>query len=113
MLVTRTLGDCPRCKGKHCFGNVSVHDDTVLQGCERCRYESTILLPKIHKKVIYLDQFFFSHAFRGVEPRFLHAVERVKRMAQLSYPRQSRGFISISPSKGQKRDAPKGAGSHA
>jgi len=33
--------------------------------------------------------------------------------AKLSYPRQSRGFISISPSKGQKRDAPKGAGSHA
>jgi len=32
---------------------------------------------------------------------------------KLSYPRQSRGFISISPSKGQKRDAPKGAGSHA
>jgi uncharacterized protein len=32
---------------------------------------------------------------------------------QLSYPRQSRGFIYVSPSKGQKRDAPKGAGSHA
>lgn len=83
MLVTRILGDCPRCKGKNCFGNISVHDDTVLQGCERCRYESTIFLPKIHKKVIYLDQFFFSHAFRGIEPRFLHAVERVKRMADL------------------------------
>jgi len=33
--------------------------------------------------------------------------------AQLSDPRQSRGFIYVSPSKGQKRDAPEGAGSHA
>jgi len=31
---------------------------------------------------------------------------------QLSYPRQSRGFISVSPSKGQKHEAPEGAGSH-
>ena len=31
---------------------------------------------------------------------------------QLSYPRQSRGFISVSPSKGQKHEAPEGADSH-
>jgi hypothetical protein len=28
---------------------------------------------------------------------------------KLSHPRQSRGFIFVSPSKGQKREAPKGA----
>jgi len=83
MLVTHILGDCPSCKGKNCFGNVSIHDDSVLQGCERCRYESMVFLPKVHKQIIYLDQFFFSHAFRGVEPRFLQAVERIKRMAHL------------------------------
>jgi acetyl-CoA C-acetyltransferase len=32
--------------------------------------------------------------------------------AKLSYPRQSRGFISVSPSKGQKHEAPEGADSH-
>ncbi|MFA7241261.1 MAG: hypothetical protein WC091_14210, partial [Sulfuricellaceae bacterium] len=31
---------------------------------------------------------------------------------KLSYPRQSRGFIFVSPSKGQKREAPEGAESH-
>jgi dTDP-glucose pyrophosphorylase/predicted transcriptional regulator len=31
---------------------------------------------------------------------------------KLSYPRQSRGFISVSPSKGQKHEAPEGADSH-
>jgi hypothetical protein len=30
---------------------------------------------------------------------------------ELSYPRQSRGFISVSPSKGQKHEAPEGADS--
>lgn len=83
MLVTRVLGDCPGCKGKDCFGNVSIQHDHVLQGCERCRYESMVFLPEIHKKIIYLDQFFFSHAFRGGDQRFLTAVERVKHMAHL------------------------------
>jgi len=83
MLVTRVLGDCPGCKGKDCYGNVSIHSDRVLRGCGRCRYASMVFLPEIHKKVIYLDQFFFSHAFRGGDQRFLTAVERVKRMAHL------------------------------
>lgn len=83
MLVTRVLGDCPGCKGKDCFGNVSIQRDHVLQGCKRCSYESMVFLPKINKKVIYLDQFFFSNAFKGKEQRFLTAVKRVKRMAHL------------------------------
>ena len=42
---------------------------------------------------------------------YSHQIART--IEQLSYPRQSRGFIYVSPSKGQKRDAPEGAGSHA
>jgi hypothetical protein len=33
-------------------------------------------------------------------------------LEKLSDPRQSRGFILVSPSKGQKREAPEGAASH-
>jgi|WetSurMetagenome_2_1015567.scaffolds.fasta_scaffold00073_21 hypothetical protein len=83
MLVTRILGDCPSCKSKNCYGNVSINQDHVLQGCGRCNYESRVFLPKIHKKVIYLDQFFFSHAFKGKDTRFLPAAERIKRMTHL------------------------------
>ena len=83
MLVTRVLGDCPGCKGTDCFGNVSIHHDHLLQGCGRCHYESVVFLPKIRKKVVYLDQFFFSHAFKGGDQRFLPAVERIKCMAHL------------------------------
>lgn len=83
MLVTHMLGDCPSCKEKNCYGNVSIHQDHVLRGCGRCSYESIVLLPKIHKKVIYLDQFFFSHAFKGKDARFLPVVERIKRLTHL------------------------------
>lgn len=83
MLVTCVLSDCPDCKGKNSYGNVSVHGNHVLRGCKYCQYSTTVFLPEIRKKVIYLDQFFFSHAFRGGDVRFATAVERVKRMTHL------------------------------
>ena len=82
MLVIRVLGDCPGCGAKNSFGNVSVHDH-VLRGCKHCRYQSMIWLPEVKKRVIYLDQFFFSGAMRGSDPRFKKAVERLKRMCHL------------------------------
>jgi hypothetical protein len=82
MLVTHVLGDCPGCGAKDAFGNVSVHDH-VLRGCKHCRYQSMIWLPEIKKRVIYLDQFFFSGAMRGNDPRFKEAAERVKHMCHL------------------------------
>lgn len=82
MLVTRVVGDCPGCGAKDSFGNVSVHE-YVLRGCKHCQYQSVVWLPEIRKKVIYLDQFFFSGALRGKDPRFKVAAERVKRMCRL------------------------------
>ncbi len=82
MLVTRVLGNCPGCGAKDSFGNISVRE-YVLRGCKHCRYQSMVWLPEIRKKVIYLDQFFFSGALRGKDPRFKIAAERVKRMCHL------------------------------
>ena len=81
--VSYVLGDCPGCGARHSFGNVSVRDDHVLRGCKSCQHESMAWLPEIRKKVLYLDQCFFSGAFRGGDARFVEAVERVKRMAHL------------------------------
>jgi hypothetical protein len=83
MLVTHILGDCPSCKGKNSFGNVSVSHDHVLRGCQQCRYQSAVPLPPIQKKVIYLDQFFFSHAFRGGDKQFVNAAEHIKQAVHL------------------------------
>lgn len=46
-----------------------------------CRYKSGLPLPDIKKKVIYLDQFFFSHAFRGNDERFMAAAELIRDLA--------------------------------
>lgn len=81
MFVTIVLGDCPACGNKNCFGNVSVRGDHILRGCRHCRYSTTVWLPEIQKKVLYLDQFFFSGAFRGEDSRFVEAAERVQRAA--------------------------------
>ena len=70
MLVNFVLGDCPGCGGKQQFGNVSVQGDRILRGCKCCKYHIAIPLPKIRKKILYLDQFFFSNAFKKQDPRF-------------------------------------------
>lgn len=81
-LVSYVLGECPGCGAKNSFGNVSVRERQVLQGCKSCRFQATLWLPDIRKKVLYLDQCFFSRSFRE-DPRFSEAIERVKRMAHL------------------------------
>lgn len=83
MLVTRILGDCPLCEGKNCFGNVSVRGDHVLRGCMSCNYTTIVSLPEVRKKVFYLDQFFFSGAFRAGEQRFLDAAQRIRHLSAL------------------------------
>ena len=83
MLVTRILGDCPGCGGKKQFGNVSVRGDHVLRGCMKCKYCTTVWLPKTRKKILYLDQFFFSSAFRECDLRFTKAAKRIRKISAL------------------------------
>lgn len=82
-LVTYVLGDCPGCGAKDSFGNIDVWRDSVRLGCKRCRYLTDIPLPAIKKKILYLDQFFFSSAYRAGDKRFLEAASRIARLAQL------------------------------
>lgn len=83
MWLMRIIGDCPQCGAKDSYGNVAVRRDHVLRHCKACRMEAMRPLPEIQKKVLYLDQFFFSHAFRGREERFLDAIARVQSAAHL------------------------------
>jgi hypothetical protein len=83
-IVSYVLGNCPGCGRKDSFGNVDVFGGQVLfQGCKACDYRLRVPLPKLKKKIVYLDQFFFSHAFRGREKRFLDAAARIERAAAL------------------------------
>ena len=83
-IVSYILGDCPGCGRKDSFGNVEVFGGKlVYQGCKACSYNKRIPLPKLQKTILYLDQFFFSHGFRGKEQRFLDAAERIARVSSL------------------------------
>jgi hypothetical protein len=48
-----------------------------------CRYSTTIQLPETRKKILYLDQFFFSSAFRDCDPRFIRPVQRIREISAL------------------------------
>lgn len=78
MLVTRVVGACPKCGRADAFGNVMVRPDHVLRGCKHCDYSERLPLPPLSKKIIYLDQFFFSAAFRERDSRFLEAAELIR-----------------------------------
>ena len=82
-LVMYVLGDCPSCGGRETFGNIDIYNTHILRGCKICRYKERIPLPPVQKKILYLDQFFLSHAFRGSEIRFIRAAERIKHLTAL------------------------------
>lgn len=77
MLVTRIIGDCPGCNSKNSFGNVDVFGNMLQRGCHHCEYSVQIPLPQITKSILYLDQFFFSHAFHERDEQFVDAAKRI------------------------------------
>ena len=81
MLVTRIIGKCPGCGVEASYGNVHISNNWLLRGCTRCTYSEEIPLPPLSKEVLYLDQFFFSHAFRAQLPEFVSATEIISNLA--------------------------------
>jgi hypothetical protein len=80
-LVSKVIGDCPACGRKDGYGNINVSGNQLLRGCLSCRHLDHIPLPNLKKKVLYLDQFFYSHAFRGRNAAFQRAKEKIQRLA--------------------------------
>lgn len=75
------IGDCPACGRKEGYGNVNVSGNMLLRGCLSCRHLDRIPLPDLNKKVLYLDQFFYSHAFRAENPAFKDAKDKIQQLA--------------------------------
>lgn len=80
-LVSYIIGDCPSCGTPESYGNVTVSGNTLSRGCLKCKHWDRIPLPELKKKVIYLDQFFLSHAFRGQHKMFIEAQQRITDLA--------------------------------
>ena len=81
MLVTRVVGSCPGCQAVASFGNISISGHTLLRGCSHCTYSQRLLLPALSKEVLYLDQSFLSHAFRGELPDFVEVAKLISELA--------------------------------
>lgn len=81
-LVTRIIGDCPSCGQKDSYGNVMISNNQLHRGCLHCKKWDSFLLPQLNKKVIYLDQFFYSHAFRGENKNFIDAKRKIEDLAR-------------------------------
>lgn len=83
MLVAHVIGDCPVCGGVQQFGNVFIRNGRILRGCMSCSYRDSIYLPEIKKKIIYLDQFFFSNAFKSNDPKFVEVADKIQKLVNL------------------------------
>ncbi len=81
VLVTRIIGTCPGCKAGAVFGNVMVSGNVLVRGCLHCKYSEEFYLPPLFKVVLYLDQFFLSHAFRAELPEFVEAAKLIADLA--------------------------------
>ena len=56
---------CPKCRSPESFGVLSAGGNALRKRCTECRYSHGEMLPKLEKKVIYLDQFAFSDCTRS------------------------------------------------
>jgi hypothetical protein len=80
-LVSYVIGACPSCGTPESYGNVMVSGNALCRGCLHCKHWDRIPLPALQKKIFYLDQFFFSHAFRGEHKMFVEARARIAELA--------------------------------
>jgi hypothetical protein len=59
---------CPKC-GKDAYGVLSVSDTRCVRRCRECWHTGTQYLPKIRKKIVYIDQSAFSNIMKVLSPR--------------------------------------------
>lgn len=57
--------NCPKCGGNNSLKNISIRGIFLRQQCENCSQLIYVELPKLNKKVIYLDQNFLSNIFKN------------------------------------------------
>jgi len=58
----------PKCKASDRFGVLWISDHLYTRRCKKCWYTSRYNLPKLNKKVIYLDQFAISNMMKVLNP---------------------------------------------
>lgn len=73
-MVTGPYIICPKC-GKESYGILSIYDSSYIRRCKNCLYpkgnepHESFVLPRINKRVIYLDQFAISNMMKVLNPK--------------------------------------------
>jgi Zn ribbon nucleic-acid-binding protein len=64
VLERAPFNPCPKCQTENAFGMVWVGGSSMTRRCVRCGHKAQYELPKLSKKVIYLDQNAISNVFK-------------------------------------------------
>lgn len=66
--VSKPFIKCPECECENCYGVLSIHGNSYSRKCVKCGSRAKYGLPKIRKKIIYLDQFVISNMIKSIHP---------------------------------------------
>lgn len=67
MFIRSPYEDCPKCKRADAFGvSTSIGRNSYTKKCKECFYVESYKLPKLNKKIIYLDQFVISDMMKSI-----------------------------------------------
>ena len=83
-VVRPTTGktNCPSCHAPAVFGPKIIFGQYWMTRCSKCPYYTWEPIPKITKKIVYLDQLVFSHMLTAKDVRW---EELLKRLQLLTY----------------------------
>ena len=60
---------CPKCNASSSFGVLMVREQHYVRRCKNCWHTSDFPLPRLNKKVIYIDQFAVSNMMKVLNPK--------------------------------------------
>lgn len=69
IFISQPYVSCPMYKNNDCYGVLNVHDIFYTRRCRECWYTNRLSLPKLHKKIIYLDQFVISEMMKAINSK--------------------------------------------
>jgi hypothetical protein len=82
MIISKVLGECPRCGRSGMFGVCTIAGNHVVKGCSGCGSRKSEDLPKLNKHILYLDQCFLSAIFRDDDKQLAKAGKWIGKLAR-------------------------------
>lgn len=59
---------CPKCGATDSFGVLMICANHYVRRCKNCRFDDSFSLPKLNKKIVYIDQMAISNMMKALNP---------------------------------------------